>query len=148
MGKSTVESLEEKTRRRAGVGVFGVLSVLSLVLMVLVPPNLWGSHQGRNAPSGGRAETSFAGGVSAVQEPTHSKNGLFYMTHSMSNNLVVVDPISQQIIKTVEVGSRPLGVTVTKNGRYAITANFDSHNVSVVDLKTHTVVKSIPVGLG
>ena len=44
------------------------------------------------------------------------------------------------------MGTNPIGVSVTPDGRRAYIANRGSSNISVIDTTTNTVVKTIPVG--
>jgi YVTN family beta-propeller protein len=44
------------------------------------------------------------------------------------------------------LGTNPIGVSVTPDGRRAYIANRGSSNTSVIDTTTNTVVKTIPVG--
>ena len=69
----------------------------------------------------------------------------FYITNATSSDLSMVDLSTQEVIKSVKVGKRPLGVATTPDGRYALVSNFDSDSVSVVDLSTFKVVKTIQV---
>ena len=47
---------------------------------------------------------------------------------------------------SVEVGTRPWGIAITRDGRYLYTANGPSNDVSVVDTESMSVVATVPVG--
>jgi YVTN family beta-propeller protein len=47
-----------------------------------------------------------------------------------------------------EVGDQPRGVAIEPNGDYAYVANFGGDSVSVINIGTHTVTETVPVGDG
>lgn len=49
---------------------------------------------------------------------------------------------------SVAVNANPCDVVVARDGSYAYVANFDSDNLSVIDLQTFMKVTDIPVGDG
>ena len=59
---------------------------------------------------------------------------------------MAIDTATYEVVASVEVGERPWGIDLTKDGRYLYTANGPSNDVSVVDTETMTVVATVPVG--
>ena len=49
-------------------------------------------------------------------------------------------------IATVTAGSAASGVSITPDGRYALVANENVNQVTVIDLNTNAVVRTVPVG--
>ena len=68
-----------------------------------------------------------------------------YITNYGSNNISVIDTVTNTVIATVNVGFNPLGVTVNPSGTKVYVANEDG-TVSVIDTSTNTVTDSVPVG--
>jgi len=58
----------------------------------------------------------------------------------------IVDTVSHQVIGTVPVGNRPLGVAVSPDGSTVLITNNTDGTVSVIDTATETVSKTITVG--
>lgn len=58
----------------------------------------------------------------------------------------MIDPDRAVVVAAIPVGRRPWGVAVSRDGRFAYTANGLSNDVSVVDLRADSVVATIAVG--
>jgi YVTN family beta-propeller protein len=58
----------------------------------------------------------------------------------------VIDPATNKIIATIEVGKRPWNMAITPDGSKLYVANGRSDSVSVIDTKSNTKIKDIPVG--
>jgi YVTN family beta-propeller protein len=63
-----------------------------------------------------------------------------------SNSVSVIDTTTNNVIKTVDVGSWPYGVEVNSEGTKVYVANDHDNTVSVIDTTTNTVTAIIPVG--
>ena len=59
---------------------------------------------------------------------------------------LVVDAASLAIIKTIPVGKRPWGVTLSPDGNFLYAANGTSNDVSVVDTRTFQEVAKLDTG--
>jgi YVTN family beta-propeller protein len=75
---------------------------------------------------------------------------LLYVVDSGTNELVVIDvtaaPDNYVEIKRIQVGTDPLGVAVTPDGKKVYVTNHFSGTVSVIDTSTFTVIKTVVVG--
>ncbi|MCB8818126.1 YncE family protein [Desulfosporosinus shakirovi] len=76
-----------------------------------------------------------------------------YVLNSSSNNVSVIDGISNTCIGNVIMGSGPLGIGVNPATNKIYVANFGSNNISVIDGNSNAVITTIsvgsnPVGLG
>jgi YVTN family beta-propeller protein len=80
-----------------------------------------------------------------------------YVTCNFTNSVSVVDLVSLQVLNTIEVGVAPWGVAVTGNKAYVCNTNatfdvvsgamsYGEATVSVIDVSTDSVIKTIPVG--
>lgn len=58
--------------------------------------------------------------------------------------LLALDPLTGAVLSTLPVGSTPTDVLITPDGKTAITVNKGSSNLSVVDLASSSVVRTIP----
>src|SRR5688500_8229884 len=70
-----------------------------------------------------------------------------YVPNSFSNDVSVIDAATNTVVKTVPVGSRPLGVAVAIDDTRVYVTNFGSASVSVIDTERYTVT-TISVGDG
>jgi len=58
----------------------------------------------------------------------------------------VIDTATNTVVATIGVGSAPMGIAVTPDGKHAYVANFNSASVSVIDTATNAVA-TVPVGI-
>ncbi|MCC7028406.1 MAG: beta-propeller fold lactonase family protein, partial [Saprospiraceae bacterium] len=73
-------------------------------------------------------------------------NGFAYIANGQSNNVSVINTITNNIVATIPVGDFPYGVSVNPDGPLAYITNYGSDNVSVINTLTNTVIATIPVG--
>jgi len=73
-------------------------------------------------------------------------NADIYVTNNHDVTVSVIDPVSNTIIGSITVGSQPISIAITPNGRIAYVVNNQSNNVSTIDLSTNMVIATIPVG--
>lgn len=73
--------------------------------------------------------------------------GRLYVTTGRFGALLEVDPGAGRVLRTIEdVGKRPWGVALSRDGEKAYTANGPSGDVSVIDLQSGRVETRIAVG--
>ncbi|AKB19431.1 disaggregatase related repeat-containing protein [Methanosarcina sp. WWM596] len=73
-------------------------------------------------------------------------NPYAYITDSDDDKVSVIDTTTNTVTATVDVGDRPLGVTVTPDGSNVYVTNYGSNTVSVIDTATNTVTATVDVG--
>ena len=82
-----------------------------------------------------------------VHEATLTLDGQFlYATLRKANKLVVVRTADDKIVAVLPQKGYPDLVTMEPGGRYALVTNRYADLVSVIDVKSHTQVKTIAVG--
>jgi YVTN family beta-propeller protein len=69
-----------------------------------------------------------------------------YVSTGRGKKVIVLEPSTEKILASFEVGDRPWGVALSPDEKLLFTANGPSNDVSVVDVATHTVTKKIKVG--
>ncbi|MEO8673255.1 MAG: Ig-like domain repeat protein [Tahibacter sp.] len=69
-------------------------------------------------------------------------NGRVYVTHD--DQVSVLDPLTQTIIATLDVGDTPYGISISTDGTRAYVANVHSAFVSVIDTASNSVIASVP----
>ncbi len=70
-----------------------------------------------------------------------------YITNTVSNDVSVINTLTNVVIATIAVGLQPVGVSVTPNGKSVYISNYKSNDVSVINTLNNTVVSTIVVGL-
>ena len=69
-----------------------------------------------------------------------------YIPNSGSNNVSVINLLTNTVIGNINVGDKPIGVAVSKDGNRAYVVNQESSNVSVINTHDNTFIGSFPVG--
>jgi YVTN family beta-propeller protein len=59
---------------------------------------------------------------------------------------VAIDPTTNQVVGSLNVGQRPWGIALTSDDRKLYTANGPSNDVTVVDAEKLRIIRKIPVG--
>src|SRR3954454_19694189 len=69
-----------------------------------------------------------------------------YVSNEKSNTVSVIDTDSWTVTKTIKVGQRPRGIDFTRDGKFVMVAVGDDDTIQMIDVKTQTVVDSLPSG--
>jgi len=69
-----------------------------------------------------------------------------YVTNEKDDTVSVIDSDSYEVIKTIDVGLRPRGVTLSKDFKRLYICASDSDAVQVFDIATDTVLHDLPSG--
>ncbi len=62
--------------------------------------------------------------------------------------MFTIDTLSNKVLSSVEVGKRPWGIALSRDGKTLYSANGPSNDVAVVDLATNTVTHRVKAGTG
>ena len=69
-----------------------------------------------------------------------------YTADGGANRVSVLDTRAGRVVRSVRVGTQPLGVAVAPDGKTVYAANSGSGDVSVIDARTNRVVRTVPTG--
>ena len=69
-----------------------------------------------------------------------------YITNEKDNTLSVIDIDKRKVIKTVDIGQRPRGITMTKDGKLVLICASDDDRVEVRDAETLKLKYHLPSG--
>ncbi|PFY28605.1 PQQ-dependent protein, partial [Bacillus toyonensis] len=69
-----------------------------------------------------------------------------YVANLGSNNVSVINTVSNTVVATIPVGLSPRNVAITPNAQFAYVVNGVSDNVSVINTASNTVFTTIPGG--
>ncbi len=87
--------------------------------------------------------------ASATTEQNASSTGAFaYITNYCDDNISIINTTTNTVTATVNVGTRPVGIAVTPDGKSVYVVNELSDNVSVINTTTNTVTATVNVGTG
>ena len=69
-----------------------------------------------------------------------------YITNEKDDTLSVIDVDSLKVVKTIPVGERPRGITLSVDKKYIFICASDSDTVQVMEAKTGKILHSLPSG--
>src|SRR5262245_65334390 len=69
-----------------------------------------------------------------------------YVSNEKDGTVSIIDSAKLEVVKTVKVGQRPRGITLTKDHRWLLVCASDDNSVQVYDARTMELVKSLPSG--
>jgi YVTN family beta-propeller protein len=72
--------------------------------------------------------------------------GMVYVADPGSNNITVIDSVSNTVVTTIGVGTLPWGIAVNPVTNLVYVTNYGSDTVTVIDGSTNTVITTIVVG--
>ena len=70
-------------------------------------------------------------------------NSKAYITNQGDNNVSVVDLYDLKVVKTIKVGTAPLGVTILNEKNLAFVGNVGTDDITVIDTNTDQVINTI-----
>ena len=70
-----------------------------------------------------------------------------YVANQGSNDVTVINTVTNTVVTTIPVGTQATGVVVTPDGTLAYVTNSADNTVSVINIATNSVVSTLPVGL-
>lgn len=90
--------------------------------------------------------TGIANPVAVAFNPTGTRAYVTSAPPSQPGAVVVVDTSNYTIGQRIAVGTNPYSITLSPGGTRAYVSNFDSNNVSVIDLLTNRVADTVQTG--
>jgi YVTN family beta-propeller protein len=85
-------------------------------------------------------------GIGPTELNITAKTSTLYVTAKDSNAVIVIDTLTKNIIKKIDVGQGPIGLASDPQGQYVYVANSYSNNISVIDTRDNDLVNTIGVG--
>ncbi|MDX1718452.1 MAG: PQQ-dependent catabolism-associated beta-propeller protein, partial [Anderseniella sp.] len=71
---------------------------------------------------------------------------LAYVSNEKGNTVTVIDTDKMEVVKTIETGNRPRGITITHDGKFLYVCASDDDTIQVIDTKTYEIVGNLPSG--
>src|SRR5262249_55879376 len=69
--------------------------------------------------------------------PAPAGAAMAYVSNEKSNTVSVLDTDSWQVVRTIKVGQRPRGITVTHDGKFVLVAVGDDDTIEMIDTATN-----------
>ena len=69
-----------------------------------------------------------------------------YVANYGSNNVSVINTLTNLVVATITVGSGPIGVAITPDGSHVYVTNYGAGTVSVITVATNVVAATVTVG--
>ena len=69
-----------------------------------------------------------------------------YVSNEKDNTITVVDSVTLEPVKTVKVGQRPRGITITHDGKYLLVCVSDDDTIEMIDATSFERVGTLPSG--
>src|SRR5580700_10768764 len=98
------------------------------------------------AMSGGRVATWLLAGVLVAAVGQRAEAYTAYVSNERDNTISVVDLDQMKTVKTIPVGQRPRGITMTKDGKYILVCASDDDTIQIIDADTLHIVGDLPSG--
>ena len=70
-----------------------------------------------------------------------------YVTNEKDDTISIIDVKSLEVVKTINVGERPRGITISKDKKHIFICASDSDTVQVMDIATGKILHELPSGL-
>ncbi len=71
---------------------------------------------------------------------------MVYVSNEKDNTMSVVDSTTMEVVKTVKVGQRPRGITISHDGKFVYLCASDDDTIEVIDTATLEIVDTLPSG--
>jgi len=85
-------------------------------------------------------------GLFTAMSSTPALANKVYVSNEKGNTVSVLDSDSKEVIKTIKVGQRPRGITISKDGKFLYVCASDDDTVEIIDTATDEIVGSLPSG--
>src|ERR1700755_2608559 len=85
-------------------------------------------------------------GLFLVIAPATASAYTAYVTNERDNSISVIDLDQMKTVKTVPVGQRPRGITITKDGAEILVCASDNTTIQIIDTKTLRIIGTLPSG--
>jgi PQQ-dependent catabolism-associated beta-propeller protein len=71
---------------------------------------------------------------------------MIYVSNEKDNTVSVVDSSTMTVVQTLNVGQRPRGITISKDGKFVYLCASDDDTIEIIDTETAKIVGSLPSG--
>src|SRR5262245_39124108 len=85
-------------------------------------------------------------GLLAVMSASPALAYKVYVSNEKGNSVSVLDSDSMEVIKTIKVGQRPRGITISKDGKFLYVCASDDDTIEIIDTSTYEIVGTLPSG--
>ncbi len=94
----------------------------------------------------GRLTAFSAALAAALALATPAGAFMVYVSNEKDNTITVIDSSTMEVVKTVPVGQRPRGITISHDGKFLYLCASDDDTIEVIDTATLEIVGTLPSG--
>ncbi len=141
---SVIDGMHEKVVDTIPTGR-NPLGIIAVDGEVFVANNGENTMHAINVDTKEKRDVEFMAGPSFMMP--NIKRTRFYLASSDSHRLTIINPSIYNVIKNIEVGTRPNYAAVSDDESFAVTTNKDSNDISVIPLKLQKESHRIPTGI-
>src|SRR6478752_3326741 len=69
-----------------------------------------------------------------------------YVSNEKDNTVTVVDSKTMEVVRTIDVGQRPRGITISHDGKQLYVCTSDDDIVKIIDTTTFEIIGTLPSG--
>ena len=93
-----------------------------------------------------RSRISFSVALALICSASNAAAHWVYVSNEKDDTISVIDSETGEVFKTIEVGERRRGVTLSKDYKYLYICASDSDTVQMMDLATDKIIHDLPSG--
>lgn len=86
-------------------------------------------------------------GTSPIRILVTADSSKLVVNHSASNTTGLYDASTLELIEEIPVGKQPIGLAISRESNQAYVANMRDGSISVIDIKSNKLVKTLNLGL-
>ena len=87
--------------------------------------------------------TIFAAVMAAGLMASPASAYMVYVSNEKDNTVTVVDFDTMEVVKTIKVGQRPRGITISHDGKFVYLCASDDDTIEIIDTATCEIVGSL-----
>ncbi len=87
-----------------------------------------------------------AAALAATFLATPASAYMVYVSNEKDNTMTVVDSMTMKVVKSVPVGQRPRGITISPDGKFIYLCASDDDTIQIIDTATYQIVGTLPSG--
>ncbi|MCZ4091276.1 YVTN family beta-propeller repeat protein [Sinorhizobium psoraleae] len=71
---------------------------------------------------------------------------MVYVSNEKDNTVTVLDSTTKEVVRTLDVGQRPRGITISHDGKFIYLCASDDDTIEIIDTATYEIIGSLPSG--
>ncbi|MCA1493947.1 YVTN family beta-propeller repeat protein [Ensifer sp. NBAIM29] len=93
-----------------------------------------------------RLTVLIAGSALAASMSVPASAYMVYVSNERDNTVSVVDSTTMEVVRTIDVGQRPRGITISHDGKLIYLCASDDDTIQIIDTASYQIVGTLPSG--